>query len=157
MRLLLERRNGLQWLFKSRDCVKRRCCATGNSGAVSWKGRKRFYEQATIVEHGMHSMGNEHQGYGVALDGMHLFTPSKNELVVPSRAFAGALAHEWNIQEKSIEPATMPLMTLTCSAIDVTKDKKDDIIEELMRYFTTDTLFYMQPDQPKLYKKQQVS
>mmetsp|Transcript_4026 Transcript_4026/g.4929 ORF Transcript_4026/g.4929 Transcript_4026/m.4929 type:complete len:174 (+) Transcript_4026:1353-1874(+) len=48
----------------------------------------------------------------------------------------------------------MPLMTLCCTSIDRTGDNKDEIIEELMRFFTTDTVLYHIPDNPKLYRKQ---
>lgn len=94
--------------------------------------------------------------FGVGLDGSPLFTPHKQKLQLEWGSLAECLAREWNNQEQHIEPATMPLMTLTCSAIDVTENNKQGIIEELLRFFTTDTLFYFQPDQQKLYEKQKV-
>src|SRR5205823_173154 len=48
-------------------------------------------------------------GWGVALDGRPMRTPGKNELVLPSKALAAAIAAEWDAQREEIHPATMPL------------------------------------------------
>mmetsp|Transcript_41562 Transcript_41562/g.66781 ORF Transcript_41562/g.66781 Transcript_41562/m.66781 type:complete len:174 (+) Transcript_41562:140-661(+) len=36
----------------------------------------------------------------------------------------------------------MPLMTLACSAIDTTEVRRETIVEELLRYLDTDTIFF---------------
>ena len=60
------------------------------------------------------------QWYGVTLDGRTLRTPVGQVLAVPSRLLAWAIAAEWDAQTKQIRPVQMPLMTLTCTALDQT-------------------------------------
>uniref|UniRef100_A0A7S3PQ79 ATP synthase mitochondrial F1 complex assembly factor 2 n=1 Tax=Aplanochytrium stocchinoi TaxID=215587 RepID=A0A7S3PQ79_9STRA len=117
---------------------------------VAWKGRKKFYKKAHIKE-----VKVEDQSlYQVALDGRSLSTPHRNKLQLSNKALAVALAHEWDSQKNTIEPASMPLMTLCCTSIDTAPTKRKDVTEELMRFFTTDTVFYHVPENPKLYRKQ---
>lgn len=118
---------------------------------AGWKGRKRFYETATAVEKQIEGK----TWYGVALNGKQLSTPNRLDLAVPTKALATALAHEWEMQTNIIRPATMPLMVITCSAIDVTQFKREDIISELKRYLTTDTLCFFQDEVEKVHLKQQ--
>jgi chaperone required for assembly of F1-ATPase len=48
-----------------------------------------------------------------------LKTPAKNPLVLPTRLLAIAVAAEWECQERGkLKPHTMPLMSLTATAID---------------------------------------
>ena len=130
--------------------IKRARLST-SGGAVTWKGRRRFYESASIE-------ACDHPGaFRVLLDGKPISTPSANRLLVPSKALASALAHEWNAQKSTIEPSAMPLMTLTCSAIDTMSVRRDAVVEELMRFLQTDTLCYYRYDEPKLLLRQRES
>ncbi len=61
---------------------------------------KRFYKIATV---------SEAAPYQILLDGRAVKTPAKRPLVLPTRAAAEAVAHEWNAQGTEINPGTMPL------------------------------------------------
>lgn len=115
---------------------------------MSWKGRRRFYKKCTVAALA------QADAFELLLDGKAISTPSFNRLLVPSKPLALALAHEWNAQKSVIEPAAMPLMTLTCSAIDTMSFRREAVVEELMRFLQTDTLCYHQEDEVKLLMKQ---
>lgn len=118
------------------------------------KGRKRFYKVASVVPTSVNNKSQK-EGFRVALDGRPLLTPRRNDLILPNKGLAVALAYEWNSQKTDIEPASMPLMTLTCTAVDtLTPTRKIEIIDELLRFFITDTVFYQRPDEAKLWVKQ---
>jgi len=77
---------------------------------------KRVYKQATARA--------AEGGWGVALDGRPMRTPTKHELIVPSAALAEAVAAEWDAQQDEIRPATMPLTRLAATAIDRTRTQR---------------------------------
>lgn len=100
----------------------------------SMKGRKRFYKETSVAE----GAG----GFQIHLDGRAVRTPYRHVLEVPSKALAEGVAHEWGRQGEEIEPSAMPLMVLACSALDQTEDRREVIVEELMRYLHTDTVLF---------------
>lgn len=112
-----------------------------------WKGRKRFFKQ-TGIESTSDGL------YGITLDGKRVKTPNRKELTVKTPGLAKCLAHEFNMQENVIRPATMPLMVLACSAIDVSSESRGQLYDELLRYLKTDTLCYKNPISSKLYQSQ---
>ena len=94
-------------------------------------------------------------GWGVALDGRPMRTPAKNELVVPSKALAEAIAQEWDAQQDDIRPATMPLTRLAATAIDRTRTQRDLVITETANYAGTDLVCYRAEHPPALIARQQ--
>ncbi|CCQ74565.1 ATP12 family chaperone protein [Magnetospira sp. QH-2] len=97
--------------------------------------RKRFYKQAAA---GPASGG----GFAIFLDGRAVKTPQGANLDVPSEALAQAIATEWEAQEDEIRPHTMPLMRLTCTAIDRLPQVRSEVIDQLVQYAGTDLLCY---------------
>jgi chaperone required for assembly of F1-ATPase len=95
---------------------------------------KRFYQTVAVTE--------DAAGFGVTLDGKTLRSPGKNALTLPTRALAEALAAEWAAQGEAIEPDTMPLMALACTAIDLPAAKRDAVAAEAAKYAGTDLLCY---------------
>ena len=93
-------------------------------------------------------------GWGVALDGKPLRTPAKNELVLPSKALAAAIAAEWDAQREEIRPATMPLTRLAATAIDRTRAGRDLVVAETAGYADTDLLCYRADHPPALAARQ---
>ena len=71
---------------------------------TEWK-LKRFWTEASVSE--------TEGGYAVLLDGRVVKTPAKTSLIVPRVELARAIAEEWDAQEGTIDPTTMPF---TCSA-----------------------------------------
>lgn len=96
---------------------------------------RRFYAQATVVP-------GSQGGFVVALDGKPVRTPSRQELGVPDPALAEALAAEWQAQQDTIDPATMPLTRMTNTAIDAVATAQEEVFEEILRYGGSDLLCY---------------
>lgn len=95
--------------------------------------RKRFYREATAGE------GN---GFPVLLDGKPVMTPARRALAAPARELAQALAAEWNAQDESIDPASMPLTRLANAVIDAVADSPGEVAAEIRKYLGTDLLCY---------------
>ena len=109
---------------------------------------KRFYKQAEAV-------AAEAGGFEVRLDGRAVRTPAKAPLVLPSRALAQAIAAEWAAQEEKVEPASMPMMSLACTAIDGVAPRRAEVVEEVLRYGETDLLCYRAEQPSELVQRQQ--
>ena len=62
--------------------------------------RKRFYAQAGMVE--------TPEGFAITLDGKTVRTPSRQPLTAPERGIAEAIVAEWEAQQDTINPTTMP-------------------------------------------------
>lgn len=71
---------------------------------------KRFWKVAEAVA--------SDNGFAIALDGRHVKTPARVDLVVPTAALAEAIASEWNESPDTIDPRAMPLTGLANAAID---------------------------------------
>jgi len=95
---------------------------------------KRFYKQAAASE------GDD--GLTIALDGRALRTPAKSSLTLPSRALAAAIADEWNSQDETIDPTTMPMMRLAGTAIDRVMPQMETVITGLAAFAGSDLLCY---------------
>jgi ATP synthase F1 complex assembly factor 2 len=95
--------------------------------------------------------------FGVTLDGKSLKTPLGKNLAVPSHCLAWAIAAEWDAQHQTLQPAQMPLMTLTCTAMDQVTASADAYREQALRYLPTDTTCYWaDPGEDRvLHRKQQ--
>ena len=65
---------------------------------------KRFYKNVDVKQV---DSGNN---WAVLLDGRTLKTPAKNQLLVPSKELALAIAMEWDSQVKHIKSYSMPLV-----------------------------------------------
>lgn len=88
---------------------------------------KRFYKDAAAM---LDAVG----GYGVALDGRRLKTPAKNELILPTRDLAEAIAEEWARQSDKLNPHSMPLFRLAATAIDRIAPDPAPIHKEILGY-----------------------
>ena len=95
---------------------------------------KRFYKEA-----GSTAVAG---GFAIRLDGREVRTPVQAVLVLPSAGLAEAVAGEWAAQGERIEPATMPLMSLACTAIDQIAPNRGAAIGELLDYAGSDLLCY---------------
>jgi ATP synthase mitochondrial F1 complex assembly factor 2 len=92
--------------------------------------------------------------YTVTLDGRPVKTPLGTVVAVPSQLWAYGVAAEWNAVKSrtGVQPSSMPLMTLACTALDRTVQ-----YDECMRYLQTDTvLYWADPTVDRLlYQRQQ--
>jgi ATP synthase F1 complex assembly factor 2 len=106
-------------------------------------GVLRFYKDVGVQEVEEEVDGTVSKAYAVTLDGKAVKTPSRIPVKLPSRSLAFAVAHEWDAQEHSIRPATMPMMTLAGTALDLGEvDGAQELIDEMLHYFHTDTVCY---------------
>ncbi|KAG7393664.1 ATP synthase mitochondrial F1 complex assembly factor 2 [Phytophthora pseudosyringae] len=81
--------------------------------------------------------------YAVTLDGKTVKTPRQQPVRLPTRAMAYAVAHEWDAQSHDIRPATMPIMTLASTALDlVHTSSSQELVDEMLHYLHTDTVCY---------------
>ncbi|MCU0839072.1 MAG: ATP12 family chaperone protein [Rhodospirillales bacterium] len=96
--------------------------------------RRRFYRQAAAAADG--------GSFVVRLDGRPLRTPGGQPLRLASLRIAQAVAAEWQAQDATIMPATMPLMQLVATAIDRVAPQRAGVIDELLRYAETDLVCY---------------
>lgn len=100
----------------------------------------RFYKRVTTRE------ADDGNGWNVMLDYRTLKTPSKRPLKCPTLALAKAIAAEWEFQQiDGIRPFTMPLMKLTCTALERVPLTRHKIIEYLMKKFHQDLVFCRAP------------
>lgn len=101
---------------------------------------KRFYKEVAVVE------GDS--GFLIKLDGREVKTPEKGRNISPTRAMAEAICKEWQGQGDDVDPAVMPMAKLQNTALDRVATRRDDLIDELVKYAGTDLLCY-HADQPE--------
>ena len=96
---------------------------------------KRFYKDVTVdvADHGLAA---------VLLDGRSVKTPAKSDLRVETLGLAEAVAAEWRAQEEKIDPNTMPLTQIACTAIDRIAENRHEIQGLIAKYAETDLVCY---------------
>ncbi|MFA7434150.1 MAG: ATP12 family protein [Gemmobacter sp.] len=110
-----------------------------------WAAR-RFWAEARAVP--------EAAGFGVRLDGRAVRTPAKAPLVLPTLALAEAVAAEWQAQDGTIRPETMPFTRTANAAIDKVAPQTPAVVAELARYGETDLLCHRAPAPAALAARQ---
>jgi len=107
---------------------------------------KRFYKKVAVEE--------AEGGWRITLDGRPIRTQGGAAQIVPTRALAEALAHEWRMQGNEIDPKSFVLRDLADYAIDRIAPDPAASVARLLPYAETDTLCYRaDPDEP-LYRRQ---
>lgn len=101
---------------------------------------KRFYKNVTTRQ------ADDGNGWTVMLDYRTLKTPTKKPLKLPTLALAKAVAAEWEYQLNGIRPFTMPLMKLSCTALERAPLIRERTIENLLRHIHTDLVFCRAPE-----------
>lgn len=110
-----------------------------------WKA-KRFWKEAFVEPAG--------EGFAVSLDGRPVKTPAKSALVMPTRAFAEAVAAEWDAQEESINPLAMPFTRSANAAIDKVAIQRKEVADMLAAYGDSDLLCYRAEQPEDLVERQ---
>jgi chaperone required for assembly of F1-ATPase len=96
--------------------------------------RKRFYKEVGV--------GEADGGFTVTLDGKPIKTPSGKVVVVPRREIAEAISAEWDAQQETIAPLTMPLTRFANSVVQSVVDRVDLVADDVAKYLGSDLLFY---------------
>lgn len=110
-----------------------------------WKA-KRFWTEVEVTE----TPG----GFGIALDKRPVKTPAKRTLDVPTRAFARAVAAEWEAQEDVIDPQSMPFTRTANAALDKVAVQHAEVADMLAAYGDSDLLCY-RAEQPAVLVRRQ--
>lgn len=95
---------------------------------------RRFYS-AVAVE-------RESDGFAVRLDGKTVKTPSGRPVLLPTEAAARLVADEFAAQGERIEPLTMPATRLVNTAIDGVAADPQAVLEDIMRFSSSDLVCY---------------
>ncbi len=101
---------------------------------------KRFWENATVEL--------SDTGFAVKLDGRGVKTPAKSPLIVPTRGLADAIAAEWQAQDETVNPETMPFTRSANSALDRVAVQFTEVANLIADYAATELLCY-RADAPK--------
>src|SRR4051812_48618560 len=96
--------------------------------------RRRFYAHAGVAE--------APDGFAITLDDKPVRTPSGRPLVAPNREIADAIVAEWDAQQETIDPLTMPLTRFANSVADAVVDRVEAVADDVAKYFGSDLLFY---------------
>jgi chaperone required for assembly of F1-ATPase len=96
--------------------------------------RKRFYANVDVLE--------TDSGFAVTLDGKPIRTPSGRQVAVPAREIADAVAAEWQAQQETIDPLSMPLTRFANSVVQSVVDCADAVADDIAKYLQSDLLFY---------------
>lgn len=103
---------------------------------------KRFYSEASV--------GAEGDGFAVLLDGRMVRTPGATPVLLPSQAAAELVAGEYAAQSENIDPATMPVTRLVNTALDGVAHHAQPVLEDVLRYASSDLLCYRAPSPESL-------
>jgi len=104
---------------------------------------KRFYENVTVEAEPTAQYEDENfPSYCVQLDGKKIKTPARNTLLMPSLMSAQIVADEWAAQEHLIDAATMPATRLVNTACDGIKDDPQAVLEDMLKFASSDLLCY---------------
>lgn len=93
-------------------------------------------------------------GFAVHLDGKPIRTPARRLLILPSRGLAEAIAEEWAGQGKEVDPLSMPLMRLACTAVDRVAGNREAVVAGIVGYAETDLLCYRAEHPAELGERQ---
>jgi chaperone required for assembly of F1-ATPase len=96
--------------------------------------RKRFYARAGVTE--------AEGGFAITLDGRPIKTPSGRIVTVPVREIADAIAAEWEAQQETIAPLTMPLTRFANSVVEGVVDRIELVADDVAKYLQSDLLCY---------------
>lgn len=107
---------------------------------------KRVYKTVAVAE--------GENGFAVHLDGRTVRSPARRDLILPNRALAEAVAAEWDAQAESIDPRTMPFMSLVATAADRVEIQRDHVIETIAGYSGSDMLCYRAEEPADLVRRQ---
>lgn len=111
--------------------------------------RRRFYKAVEVAPEG--------GAFCVLLDGRRLKTPGRADLTTLREDMARAIAGEWDAQAEHIEPQTMPITQIACTAIDRMPVDGGAVRESIVGYAGTDLLCYRADKPSDLVELQNVT
>lgn len=112
---------------------------------TGWKIR-RFWTSVSVV--------HEADGLLVTLDGRTVRTPGGHPLCLPTRALAEAVADEWRMIERDIDPLRMPFTRLANTVIERVRPQQGEIAAMVATYGETDLLCHRAEGPAELRERQ---
>ena len=112
---------------------------------------KRFYKQVSVGEE---TQDDGAPKYTVQLDGKKIKTPARQTLLLRNKKVAQIVADEWEAQEEKIDPAVMPATRLVNTACDGIRDDPQPVIEDMLKFSSSDLLCYRAADPAGLVEMQ---
>ncbi len=100
---------------------------------------KRFYKEVSV---GPADEGKEDAGFAILLDGRTVRTPGRHILILPTSSAAEIIAQEWQAQDEKIDPAQMPATRLANTARDAIVEDPQAVIEDMLKFASSDLLCY---------------
>ncbi len=107
---------------------------------------KRFYREVGVAE--------GEGGFVVHLDGKAVKTPGKALLVLPTESAAQLVAKEFAAQGETLDLASMPVYRLANTAIDGVSNDPQAVIEDILRFSSSDLLCYRAEGPDTLVRRQ---
>ena len=107
---------------------------------------KRFYKDVAVAE--------DERGFVVHLDGKPVKTPGKAPLVLPTEAAAQLVADEFAAQGETLDLASMPSYRLVNTAIDGIAGDPQAVVEDILRFSSSDLLCYRADGPDTLVQRQ---
>jgi chaperone required for assembly of F1-ATPase len=95
---------------------------------------KRFYKTVAA--------DRTDDGWRILLDGKPVLTPGRSMLLLPTAALAEAVAEEWRVQGKEIDPVSMPMLRLANTVLDGVRANRAEVIAAVLRFGEHDLLCY---------------
>ena len=110
-----------------------------------WTARKFWTTASAVPVEG---------GFTVHLDARPVRTPLKAPLILPTLGLAEAVAAEWQAQEGTVKPETMPFTRTANSAIDKVATQQAEVVDMLAAYGDSDLLCYRAEGPADLVERQ---
>lgn len=95
---------------------------------------KRFYAAASVAP--------VEGGFAIQLDGKPVRTPGRALLALPTEKASALVAAEFEAQREIIDPVTMPVLRLANTAIDGVASDPQAVLEDILRFASSDLLCY---------------
>jgi chaperone required for assembly of F1-ATPase len=94
-------------------------------------------------------------GFRVFVDGSVAKTPMGREIELPTRKLAEIVAVEWQVQGKVVRKDTMPFTQIASVAIDLIRERREEVMEDILSYLDTDAACYRAGNIPELLVSQE--
>ncbi|MCO5066117.1 MAG: ATPase [Rhizobiaceae bacterium] len=107
---------------------------------------KRFYKSVALAE--------ENGGVAVHLDGRQVRTPGRAAVILPNAEAARLVADEFDAQANEIDPVSMPVTRLVNTAIDGVANESEAVLEDILRFASSDMLCYRADSPEGLVERQ---
>lgn len=107
---------------------------------------KRFYKESNYVQEAEHFL--------IRLDDRTISTPANNVLLSPSESLAKAICAEWNAQDETVIPDSMPITQYCYTSLDYVPKHRQEIINTILNFLDTDLVCYRTADPADLVEQQ---